>query len=142
MEKEAINDFLSSDAWHQFFMYQVQQVQRERNERNERTESEGVTLDLSIKKPRECSPSPMASVVRDSSPMGPRGDSPYHQHHPQHRDSPTLPAHTTLHSIIPPPPAHKSGPHHPPPPSVTVFRTETGYYPHQVLEHKLITSNL
>lgn len=119
------------------FLCQVQQVQRERSERSERTEPEGVTLDLSIKKPRECSPSPMAS-----SPMGLRGDSPYHPHHPQHRDSPSLPAHTTLLSI--PPPAHKSGLHHPPPPlppSVTVFRTDTGYYPHQVFESWIAASN-
>nr|CAD7393945.1 unnamed protein product [Timema cristinae] len=111
---------------------QVQQALRE---------NEGVTLDLSIKKPRECSPSPLASIVRDSSPMGSRGDSPYqpiHQHH--HHESPSLPPHTTLHTI--PPPAHsKTVPsiHHPPSqPSVTVYRTsgvsgETGYYSHPVV---------
>nr|CAD7571913.1 unnamed protein product [Timema californicum] len=111
---------------------QVQQALRE---------NEGVTLDLSIKKPRECSPSPLASIVRDSSPMGSRGDSPYqpiHQHH--HHESPSLPPHTTLHTI--PPPAHsKTVPsiHHPPSqPSVSVYRTsgvsgETGYYSHPVV---------
>nr|CAD7429781.1 unnamed protein product [Timema monikensis] len=111
---------------------QVQQALRE---------NEGVTLDLSIKKPRECSPSPLASIVRDSSPMGSRGDSPYqpiHQHH--HHESPSLPPHTTLHTI--PPPAHsKTVPsiHHPPSqPSVTLYRTsgvsgETGYYSHPVV---------
>jgi hypothetical protein len=117
------------------FLCQLKQVQRELSERSERTEPEGVTLDLSIKKPRG-SPSPMAS-----SPLGSRGDSPYHPHHPQHRDSPSLPAHTTLLSI--PPPAHKSGLHHPPPPpppSVTIFRTETGYFPHQVLDSSIAYS--
>ncbi|KAJ9589596.1 hypothetical protein L9F63_017181, partial [Diploptera punctata] len=116
---------------------QVQQVQREtrgeRNERNETSEPEGITLDLSIKKPRECSPSPMASVVRDSSPMGPRGDSPLFPLVPPHRDSPSLTPHTSIHTI-PPPPAHKSmSSHHPPPHSVTVYRTDGGYYPHQVV---------
>ena len=121
-------------------LLQVQQVQRERsgerNDRNERSEPEGVTLDLSIKKPRECSPSPLASVVRDSSPMGPRGDSPLFPHVPQHRDSPSLTPHASLHTI--PPPAHKSISSHHPPHSVTVYRTDGGYYPHQVFKHYYI----